>query len=191
MNSWGKSQQWEKQWWHKCLNTYFEEQKQLIYAEKMGLEKAPSAKTPYQFDMGGKSVLDVGGGPVSLLLKCVNVKGKVVDPLKFPKWVMQRYKLAEIKYEEKKGEDISEVGWDEVWIYNCLAHTESPEKIIENAKRAGGLIRIFEWVDTRASLGHPAILTKDKLDYWLDGEGKVEEMSGVCKGKAYYGIFPT
>jgi len=49
----------------------------------------------------------------------------------------------------------------------------------------------FEWVDTRASLGHPAILTKDKLDYWLDGEGKVEEMSGVCKGKAYYGIFPT
>lgn len=190
--NWKKAQIWERKWWDKCLNTFFEEEKQLVYADRMGLTRSPSAKTPYQFDMEDKSVLDIGGGPVSLLLKCVNVRGYVVDPLmdKFPKWVKKRYRRAKILTADRRGEVLSKhPKVDEVWIYNCLQHTENPKKIIEVAKEVGDLIRMFEWVDTEISPGHPSVLREKKLNKWLGGEGKVEHMTKKCKGKAYYGIF--
>lgn len=184
---------WEQEWWGTCQNTYGEETKQLLYAEKMGLEFFHDGKSPYNIDMKGASVLDVGGGPASLLLKCVNVEGKVVDPLNMPFWVCQRYVLANITWEAIPAEDMNESGWDEVWIYNVLQHVENPQKVIKNARKAGKLIRIFEWVDTLTNVGHPHSLTEEGLNSWLSGEGKVEELTGqnTCKGKCYYGIFPT
>ena len=192
MTNWKQAQKWEGSWWDTCQNTYNEEQKQLIYAEKMGLVRVPDKKTPYRFDLKGISVLDIGGGPVSLLLKCVNVRGKVVDSLEYPDWVAERYKTAGIEYERIKGEDLNETGFDEIWIYNVLEHTENPEKIIQNAKKAGKLIRIFEWVDTNLTDGHIHTFNKQQLDEWLGGRGKVENFSrGGAYGQGYYGIFPT
>jgi len=188
--SWQQAQRWEDSWWDTRINSLYEELKQLTYASKMGLVRSPSAKTPYRFDLKGLKVLDIGGGPESLLLKCVNVKGKVVDPLSQPKWVLERYKLAKIEYEQKKAEEITEKGYDEVWIYNCLQHCENPKIIIENAKKAGKLIRLFEWIDTPANEGHINTLTESKLDKWLNGLGKVEFMNQPpAIGKAYYGVF--
>lgn len=126
-SEWDAAQVWESQWWKSCINTYNEETKQLVYAEKMGLKRSPDDKTPYRFDMEGKKILDIGGGPISLLLKCVNVKGKIIDPIKFPDWVYARYETAGIEYEIKKGEDIDEQGNDECWLYNVLEHTEDPK----------------------------------------------------------------
>lgn len=189
---WKQDQQWERQWWNTCQNTFYEEQKQLVYAEKMGLERVPDEKTPYRFDLKEKRVLDIGCGPVSLLLKCDNVKGTAIDPLKLPDWVIKRYKTAGIKYKHQKGEDIKEKGFNEVWIYNVLQHTENPEQIIKNAQRAGDIIRIFEWIDLPVCKGHPQTLTEAKLNKWLGGEGKVEQLDDRgCRGKSYYGIFPT
>ena len=86
-------------------------------------------------------------------------------------------------------------GYDEVWLYNVLQHTQDPEKIIRNAQRAGRIIRIFEWIETRISIneGHPHSFTEQQLNEWLGGEGKVETLNGQanCWGKCYYGIFPT
>ena len=189
---WKKAQQFEKDWWGTCQNTFGEETKQFLYASKMGLKTFHDGKSPFNFDMKGKSVLDIGGGPVSLLLKCQNLKkGKVVDPCKFPRWVKSRYKAAGIEFEEKKGEDIKEKGWDEVWIYNVLQHVEDPKKVIENAKKAGRIIRIFEWVEISQSEGHLHTLTEERLNEWLGGEGKTEVLKGqnTCFGKCYYGIF--
>ena len=83
--------------------------------------------------------------------------------------------------------------YDEVWIYNCLQHTEDPEFIIKNAKRYGKIIRIFEWVNMAINNGHPQLLTEEKLNKWLGGKGKVEQLNGQanCFGKCYYGIFPS
>ena len=88
--------EWEKQWWGTCQNTYGEEEKQVVCATKMGLRFFHDGKGPYNIDMHGSSVLDIGGGPCSLLLKCVNVKGKVADPLLlgFPHWILERYEEA-------------------------------------------------------------------------------------------------
>lgn len=197
LKNWGKANKWEEEWWGNCVNTLGEETKQLLYAQKMGLITAPTFKTPYRFDLQGKSVLDIGGGPVSILLKCENVNGMVIDPLKFPEWVLSRYKEAGIKFSCMKGEEAEpekpfhEV--DEVWIYNVLPHCENPKKIIENAKELGKLIRIFEWIDTPTNIGHIHTLTEENLNKWLKGEGKVEQIKSqnTCFGKAYYGIFPT
>ena len=98
--AWRRAQAWERDWWGDCLNTYSEEEKQLVYANRMGLVAFHDGKSPYNFDLGGMSVLDIGGGPCSLLLKCVNFRGKVIDPLCFPDWVLARYELAGIEFEQ-------------------------------------------------------------------------------------------
>ena len=38
MNDWVKAQKWEKDWHASCQNSYGEEQKQLVYAHRMGLK---------------------------------------------------------------------------------------------------------------------------------------------------------
>ena len=191
---WSAAQVWELRWWNKCANTYSEEMKQLLFADRMGLVRVPDEKTPYRFDMEEKSVLDIGGGPVSLLLKCVRVRGTVIDPLEFPNWVMERYKSAGISFERMKAEDMNiEERFDECWIYNCLQHVEDPCKIIEKARKIAKLIRIFEWLGTLNNVeGHPSSLYEECLNQWLRGEGKVEQFSGKdgCIGKGYYGVFP-
>lgn len=192
VNQWKEAQIWESNWWNGCGNTLGEEIKQLMYAERMGLEFVPDESTPYRIEMNGKSVLDVGGGPVSLLLKCVNVRGKVVDPLEYPAWVRERYKLAGIEYEQKKGEEIKENQiYDECWIYNCLQHVDSPEKIVKIIRRISKIIRVFEWIDLPKCEGHLHTLKAVELNQWFGGQGAVERIKGErdCWGKCYYGIF--
>jgi len=206
-NKWKLAQAWELDWHGNCINSFHEEEKQLVYAEKMGLIRTPLPKTPYNFDLEGKSILDIGGGAYSLLLKCVNyavcdevtvpVKNaewcKVIDPLmaKYPRWVRDRYSTAHIHISDEVGESIiGKMIFDEVWIYNVLEHTKEPKKVIENALELGNIVRIFEWVGTTTNIGHPHSLNKKQLDKWLGGEGKVENIShNGAVGTAYYGIF--
>lgn len=194
---WEKAQKWEAEWWGNCINTYGEEEKQLVYAQKMGLQFHHSGKSPYNIDLGGRSVIDIGGGVVSLLLKCTNRReGCVVaDPIlkNAPKWVIQRYIDNDILPIGMKAEEMGgKKNWhfDEAWIYNCLQHTEDPEKIIRNARKISKIIRIFEWVDTHINEGHPHSLTEAGLNTWLGGEGKIEILNlPTLRGKCYYGIF--
>jgi hypothetical protein len=201
-----------------------EEMKQLVYAKRMGLfsfaewdaDKADykptwgSKKgvfkngTPYPiFNLGGRSVLDIGGGGTSLLLKCRNVRGTLADPLPFPDWIVERYAIAGIEYRRLKGEDVSGFDVDEVWVYNVLEHTENPEKIVANALESGKLVRFFDWIDTEISPGHSHIQTEALLNKWLGGVGKVEEIKefyggvrcvegsdeGIAIGRCYSGVF--
>lgn len=198
--TWKKAQEWELNWHSNCSNSLYEEEKQIVYAEKMGLIKTPTPKTPYVFDLEGKSVLDIGGGAYSLLLKCVNFRNSyVIDPLmdKYPSWVGYRYRMLDIMMLVSTGEEVTEQfpdgeKFDEVWIYNVLEHTYDPKKIIENALELGNIVRIFEWIETRLGIndGHIHSFTESQLNEWLGGEGKVEVLNrSGAKGKAYYGVF--
>lgn len=197
MKKWEKAQVWELDWHGQCVNSYNEERKQLEYAKRMGLMLSPNPYTDIRFDLHGDSILDIGGGPYSLLLKCDNFTDVVVaDPLmdNFPKWVRDRYKAKGIKTIGVPGESLSPAlgTFDQVWIYNVLQHTKDPEQIINNAKKLAGVIRIFEWIDTPTNIGHLHTLTKENLDKWLGGYGKVEQCNGNgLHGKCYYGIFPV
>lgn len=193
MTKWDKAQIWESGWWGDCTNTFGEESKQLLYANRMGLQFYHDGRSPHNIDMVDASVLDIGGGPVSLLLKCSNVTGMVADPLDMPDWCKLRYQCAGIHVEQIAGEKLKETGWDEVWIYNVLQHVKDPLAVIKNAQAAGKVIRIFEWLDTAVNIGHPHSFTAAQLDGWLNGHGKVEVLKGEagCYGKCYYGIFPA
>lgn len=200
MSDWQKATELEKNWWGDCRNTLGEEMKQLVYAKKMGIELIYHQDSPYYFKAKGK-ILDIGGGPVSMLLKCTkDVQGTVVDPCEYPNWIAGRYHEAGIEYYREKAEDLTFKEFDEVWIYNVLQHVVDPEKIINLAKAGAKTIRIFEWVDHGTNEMHPHNLTTENLKKWLAttpeiatdktsfyGEEDINENG--CVGKCFYGVF--
>lgn len=192
MTQWEQAQEWEKSWWKNCSNTVWEDVKQINLAKYLGLKVVPNEYTQYRIPLNKQSVLDIGGGPSSLLLKCENYRYAVVaDPCDYPEWVRERYKNARISNWKQKGESlIGENPFDEVWIYNCLQHTEDPEKIIRNAQKIGKIIRLFEWINTGVNAGHPHSFTKEWFEDRLHGEGKVVNLNeNGLYGEAFYGIF--
>lgn len=181
----------ENAWWGDCTNSFHEEEKQLAAASRMGLRPDWQVAHPPQYDIGGVSVIDIGGGPVSVLLKCVN-KGRAVvaDPGRWPQWVLDRYTAAGIEYWRQPGEEISGYTFDEVWIYNTLQHVVDPEQVIARGFELAKTIRIFEWINIDPYPGHPHRLEQETLDKWLGSPGfvtKVNERGAV--GTAYYGVF--
>ena len=190
--SWQEATEWERSWWGDCSNTYNEETKQYLYARYMGLDEfATNWYGRRGWDMGDKKVLDIGGGPCSILLKSKARERIVLDPCQYPNWVNKRYEECGLSFWNIKGEELNtELEFDEVLIYNCLQHTEDPEKILSNAKKVSKLIRIFEWIETGVADGHLHNLTEDSLNKWLGGEGKAEMLNASpLVGKCYYGIF--
>lgn len=195
---------YEREWWGDCTNTFAEETKQLTYAHRMGIDNSPADGKWPRFDLGGRSVIDIGGGPTSMLLRTANGGRRlVIDPCEYPDWVRARYDHAGIEYEVVAAEDYRVPAkaadkFDEAWIYNCLQHTMSPEKIVAKARRSARLIRIFEWVNIPPHQGHPHELKPDLLNEWLHGTGTVEDMGAPpnnarngCNAVAFYGEFPT
>lgn len=187
MTNWEQDQAWEANWWGDCLNTYGEETKQFEYAPKMGLEVLSDSQGKF-FLIGGVSVLDVGGGPISLLLKCRD-RGRsvVVDPCNYPAWITRRYKEGDIEYKRTKAEAMSfDEIFDEVWLYNVLQHVDSLEGTVRGCQKYGKIIRVFEWLEIGVAPGHPHNLLEEELNDLFHGEGKVVPAQ---RGKEYYGIF--
>lgn len=185
-----KHQHFETGWWADCANTYGEETKQIAYANVMDMIPGPwqAGNAWPVWDLEGKSVLDVGGGPVSMLLKAKNVaRGVVVDPGDYPKWTGHRYKAHGVEVVQQPAEEYDSGGFvfDEAWLYNVLQHTMSPRTIIEMMRRSARVLRIFEWVETEPYLGHPHSLQIDQLQEWVGGEGRT-----VLLGEQYQEIDP-
>ena len=181
--------EFEQSYWGDCTNTFDEDQKHFTYASCMGLRQ-----THYTINIPPIRVLDVGGGPTSMLLKTDQlVEGKVWDPIVYPAWTIDRYLTRNISVCHQYGEYLTETGWDEVWLYNCLHHVQDPGLIIENCLRAGKVVRVFEWVDVAPHAGHPQLLTKALLDKWLRSNGQVVRLHNQrgCTGLAYSAVVST
>lgn len=190
LKEWQKHNNWEKDWWGNCNNTFEEGLKQEIYAKYMRLEQF--AVPGHWFDLRGKSIIDIGGGPASLLLRCKNFSGAVVvDPCKFPNWVTMRYSLAGIEHIRKQAEKYwppDEFRFDEAWLYNCLQHVQDPEKVIKLARTAKR-VRVFEYLNIGVCDGHPHNLIKEDLDKMFDRQGLTERHEGLVHGEIYFGVF--
>jgi len=191
MQSWTEAQNWEKNWHDNCVNSYQEESKQIDYAKRMGLVVQGISPHYPVIDFKGKTVVDIGAGPYSLLLKGINLTGTVVDPLDIPQWCIDRYKAANLTYVKAKGEDFDTGHYDIGLIYNCLQHTEDPEKIIANMRKICDMIYIHEWLDTPKQDGHIQTITKADLDKWLEADGMVgyEKWSETVTTPYYYGLY--
>lgn len=193
MNTWDTAQHSELGFWDTCTQTFVEEQKQFFYATRM---KLPFIDYPLSsIDFQGKSVIDIGSGPTSLLLKSHNyTKAHAVDPLmdKFPSWVRDRYKSVGITPITSGGEDIDvNQQFDEALIYNVLQHTVDPEIIIHKALRIAKTVRIFEWINVPSDDMHPHVLTEENLDKWFGSKGMTEAVNEpyMFTAQCYYGVF--
>jgi 2-polyprenyl-3-methyl-5-hydroxy-6-metoxy-1,4-benzoquinol methylase len=182
----------EARFWGNCENTFGEELKQLKYLELMGFQRSPTWRTQYSFDAGGKSIIDIGGGPCSVLLKFVNLtRGVIVDPGAWPPWVAARYAAASLGDWRIEGElvDDSHGSFDLALIYNCLQHVQDPAQVVRRAISLVGSsgLRMFEWIDLPAHEGHPHELKAEKLNEWTGREGRVVTLTGEseCYGRAW------
>jgi len=175
--------------YNKCCNTFEEELKQIAYVPLMGLRFGINHQI---VGCEGKKILDLGGGPVSLLLKAPGVKGTIIDPCKYPDWVDHRYASLGIEQIMMPAEDYRGTGFDEVWIYNVLQHVRNPEEVIKTALKSASMLRLFEWVGYPTYAGHPHTLAVKSLSEWIGREClsgvAVHEADGVG-GNAAWGCW--
>ncbi len=185
-------QEFERAYWGDCCNSFDEESKQYEYAYWMGLTRERDS-----FPLNGKSVLDIGGGPCSLLLKCTQLgpQCRVVDPCRYPRWTYDRYASHGIASQIGRGEDLAlDLQYDEVWLYNVLQHTDDPEEILRRAWasiRPLGRFRFFEWIDIPPHEGHPHMITPtlfSSLGMSANSTCRIGQLHGPrCVGKYYAG----
>ncbi len=174
-----------------------EQLKQLTYAKYLGLNFEHDGNSPYVINKDGLNILDIGGGPVSLLLKTIAKEKVVVDPCNFDQWVRDRYMTNTIRYNKSTAESIKYTEkFDEVWLYNVLQHTEDPELIFKNVYKAlkrGGTFRFLDWVDTAVNTAHPITLTGEQVAEYLSVftgtpiKTNINENNAI--GTIVYGIF--
>lgn len=177
-----------------------EQLKQLTYAKYMKLDFIHDGSSPYVIDKTGLSILDVGGGPVSLLLKTIADKKVVIDPCEFHEWTIDRYHANGVDIYRRNGETLTRViqnkKFDEVWLYNVLQHTEDPKKIFDNVFKVlkkGGVFRFLDWVDTPTNTAHPISLGYQELAAWLSNYDqpllKTNINENGANGTIAYGVF--
>ena len=152
---WNDAQKWERNWWMTARNQHATEIRKNEFVGKMMFlhEGVPD-----------KTVIDIGCGPLSLLLRHPVKSGVGVDPIHYGD-LEDAYEAKGITRLVKCGEDLTVADglYDEAWIYNCLQHVKDPVKIIENAMTIANKVRIFEWTYIKPYTGHLHELTPDLL----------------------------
>jgi hypothetical protein len=169
MTVWREAQKAEMKWWGNCVNTLAVEIEQMDAAILMGLDCYSSAVHTKG------NIVDIGGGPVSLLLKAQGwSRGVVVDPGEFPAWVGARYADAGIEVLQIPGEVFlvaPSVDPDEIWIYNTLQHVLDPELIVRESIRLAPIVRLFEWVGYEKNDCHIHTLDPEEIERWAVAGG--------------------
>lgn len=129
-------------------NRPYERYKRARYAALMGINWENTEK---------RRILDVGAGPESLMLLYDVAPGSVaLDPLPCTEEDKERYAAHGIQPVTSPAETWRWNGalFDEVWTYNCLQHVMNPQRIMENMKRWGHRVRLFEWLDAQLDEQH-------------------------------------
>lgn len=203
-HTWEEAQEEELGFWNTPGAELGEQLKQLTYAKYLGLQFEHDGNSPFVINKTGMNIVDIGGGPVSLLLKTKAWLKIVIDPCPYPKWVLDRYSANGVDWMKMPGEDFTDMmpQADEIWMYNVLQHTSDPQKIFHNIYdnlKEGGTFRFVDWVDTPTNAAHPVSLTYQEVGEMIIAAGftsdpgiylnekEINENQAV--GKIAYGIF--
>lgn len=155
-DAWASAQKWERSWWLTARHMHAIEQAKNGTVAKLLLI---DGGTPY------RTVIDIGCGPLSLLLRVPTARGSVaLDPLVFDD-LEAAYEARGVRRLVKCGEDLTPADghWDEAWIYNCLQHVKSPDAVLRAAMAVADTVRIFEWTHLPPYEGHLWELTPELL----------------------------
>lgn len=182
ISEWELAGEYERNWWGTCAGQHVDNEasKQREYAQHMEIPLA---------DMMYRTVLDMGGGPMSIMLQCRNVgpDSLVVDPCFYPAWTVERYNKAGIRVSQIKAEQFkTSTFYNEKWMYNVLQHTEDPVTVLLNLMAIPSFtMRIFEWIDIPIYQGHLHVITKEMLEDTLKVQGKIVTPSFGVGEKAW------
>lgn len=170
ISEWEQASKYERGWWGDCRGSHVDNEvvKQREYARHMAI--------PLD-DMLMRSVLDLGGGPCSIMLQCRNVgpDSLVVDPCCYPGWTTERYNSALIRVAQIKAERfVTGTFYNEKWMYNVLQHVESPVDVLKSLLRVPAYtMRIFEWINIPIYEGHLHVITPELLEDTLRVKGRI------------------
>lgn len=140
---------------------YFEKSKQDTYMKHVKLlDDYPD------LSLDNKSILDLGGGPASPLLRCSKfIDSVVVDPCRYSDSIIDRYSEHNIDFINEPAETYkTKIVYDEVWMFNVLQHVYSVNDILSKIKYHGYKIRIFEWLEVPTDKLHINILNFDDFE---------------------------
>jgi SAM-dependent methyltransferase len=161
LGEWEAAQEWERSWWLNNRHLHPQEMvKNRVMADWMLIRGA-----------AGLKVLDIGCGPLSLLLRIPAKEGVALDPLDFGP-LEAAYRAANVRRVIMPAEEFKETGFDEVWVYNCLQHTIDPMAVLATACRAGRTVRLFEWTGIDPYQGHLHRITPEMIRTALSGHGE-------------------
>lgn len=202
MGRWEDAQIGELKYWQRPRVVWGEHDKQLSYFEHMKMWE-DFGIADFELDMKDKSVLDIGCGPASSLLRMTNAAClSGIDPIEYGAAARRRYTAFGIDYRVSPAENLDrEFGehsmFDLTLCYNVLQHPENPEKIVKQMIHHSREIRIFEWLWIPTDNEHLWMLTPDMLLNWFQG-CKIKYMATPrvtecgCTASAFVGIFePT
>ena len=181
-----ESQQREMDFWSQYNIHLCEADKQEYCAAKAGIKFES-----YLYDLKGASMLEIGGGPQGLALRCVNGRRKVIEPLDYPEWVWGRYDYFGVECEKVGVEDMDEEGWDEVWVFNVLQHVDNLVLALAKIRNSAKVLRIFDWLNVPSDTVHKFVLTEELLDSHLgiDGYSRLIHRRFMYRTDAYYGVY--
>lgn len=129
-----------------------------------------------------KSILEVNNAPNVLILKYANGKRKLLTAKQHPSWMIQMYETSGIEIQVNTLENITEQGWDEVWVVNALQEATDLNRFLFNIKHSSGMLRIYQTIDDR--------ITRAILDAGLGIVGAVTTLTdGFNQIQVYYGCY--
>tara|TARA_B100001758_G_C18253644_1_gene527177 strand:- start:10 stop:942 length:933 start_codon:yes stop_codon:yes gene_type:complete len=128
-------------------------------------------------DQTDKTILDIGGGPHSILLDCNDFKkGVIVDPIDYRETfegLSEVFGKCNIEFVPTEMENYKSKGetFDEVWCYNVLPHADDEKEFFDSLLKCckkGTIIRITEPINLLPYEGHPLYVTQDTFTYLKD-----------------------
>lgn len=145
-----------------------------VYAKVFGL-----VQPEFNFDINGKSIMEIGPGVFSAMLYCKNINKPcyVVEPLQMPANVIEQYADKPITFLNGTVEELDLPSVDEVWVFNVMQHIWQPDVFVEKLKRAAKKIVFFEPINT----------PKDQMHIQTYGIDSFKEFFGDDTVKLYQG----
>lgn len=162
------------------------------YAQYFDCYRQYFAHLGISFDLRGKSVVEIGGGPYPALPYCLNYEyGYIVDPIEYATYSIfsdSRIKLRTITDLPKLVGPV-----DEVWLFNCLQHVEDPNVILKWCVQYGKTIRYFEPINLPTDSMHLHTLTPELFDPYFHNTMQIykaaPDVKNFHQADCIFGVF--
>lgn len=182
--NWEKSNELESNYWDIFTAEMMTLKHQDLYMEFLDINSDYFTKGDNSLNFSNLKVLDVGGVPISVLLRTNNGKGNlhdevlegvIIDPAKINKYQLDRYSFFKLNFINDKAENIKkyyseENFFDECLIYNCLQHAEEPLIILNSIFFISKRIRLSDPINAEIGDCHLRDFSEKYFDSFFTNE---------------------